>query len=281
VNFALAPAWLYRTDAAFNTQANITAARVSINAYLCPSDEKGARNTNYGSGNLSYAISYGWPRYAAGIDSNTRRLTGWTGLAPHNGMSGLLTGTTAIWESYPPSPDSRTASRDVVDGLSKTALFSERLIGEMGVQDSTHRDKRRHVYNDGTDYTGTSGTLRRLVDSCNRVAATSANLVSPNTSRTLGASWMFASLPTTGFWPYTSGSMYAHSQLPNTKSCDPYFAYVCWPNDDNGIAIAASSQHPGGVNICLGDATVQFVSDNVAAEIWWAYGSRDGAEVQQ
>jgi prepilin-type N-terminal cleavage/methylation domain-containing protein len=279
MNIDREPAWLYRNNGGYANQPNFTAAQKQINSYTCPSDNFAGKNRNYNSGNLNYAISYGWPRYAAGVTGNTRNLAGWTSLAPSNGLGALTSGTTGIWTAVPVNPDTNTKTRDCIDGLSKTALFSERLVGEMSIADTAFKDIRRHIFNDTTNYTSTSGTLADFVRTCRTSSKASGNIVAPDTSRTLGASWMFASIPTVGFWPFTTGSMYMHSQTPNSASCDPYFAYACWPNDDNGIAVAASSQHPGGVNVCMGDATVQFYSDSVAAEVWWAIGSRNGQEV--
>jgi type II secretory pathway pseudopilin PulG len=41
---------------------------------------------------------------------------------------------------------------------------------------------------------------------------------------------------------------------------------------------AARSRHPGGVNVSLCDASIQFVSDNIDLAIWQALGTRDGRE---
>jgi prepilin-type processing-associated H-X9-DG protein len=41
----------------------------------------------------------------------------------------------------------------------------------------------------------------------------------------------------------------------------------------------ASSQHPGGVNVLLGDGSVKFVKDSVNIGTWQALGSRNGGEI--
>jgi Tfp pilus assembly protein PilE len=43
--------------------------------------------------------------------------------------------------------------------------------------------------------------------------------------------------------------------------------------------IAARSRHPGGVNSVLGDGSVRFVSNNIAATTWTGLGTRAGNEV--
>jgi hypothetical protein len=44
---------------------------------------------------------------------------------------------------------------------------------------------------------------------------------------------------------------------------------------------SARSRHPGGVNVIMGDASLQFVSDDIALEIWRAMGTMNGSEVVQ
>jgi prepilin-type processing-associated H-X9-DG protein len=61
---------------------------------------------------------------------------------------------------------------------------------------------------------------------------------------------------------------------PNTVSCIPYFN-AWWANN---IQMTASSQHPGGVNVLMGDGSVTFVSDSVSDIVWWAMGTRNGEE---
>ena len=42
---------------------------------------------------------------------------------------------------------------------------------------------------------------------------------------------------------------------------------------------AARSRHPGGVNAVLCDASVRFVSDTIALDVWQSLGSMNGGEV--
>jgi prepilin-type processing-associated H-X9-DG protein len=61
---------------------------------------------------------------------------------------------------------------------------------------------------------------------------------------------------------------------PNQVSCN-------FANDDlNGAAVvSATSRHPGGVNLLLGDGSVRFVRDAVALPVWRALGTIAGGEV--
>jgi len=67
---------------------------------------------------------------------------------------------------------------------------------------------------------------------------------------------------------------YNHLLVPNRHSCTngPLFD---WAGDD---IITASSLHPGGVNVAMGDGSVKFVNDRIARSVWRAVGSRAGSE---
>jgi len=274
-----APDILSSGGTAYNTQPNITAARVKIASYVCPSESLELNSsTTLAHGNCSYAMNYGWSRAAAGMYSNTRGNAGWTRLAPFNGAFSLQSTTTDIWNSavggYPPCPDSKASSKVFVDGLSKTALASERLIGD-GSTGSTLRDKRRSLLYDGTNYSGTSGTLKQMLNSCRQ-----QNIPTSTAYASLkGGSWML-----TGPFQAVDRSCattYQHNITPNVNGgCDFWFAFVNWPCDDLEWGDAATSDHPSGVNVCLADGSVTFVSNSVAEDVWWAMGSRDGLEPQ-
>ena len=42
---------------------------------------------------------------------------------------------------------------------------------------------------------------------------------------------------------------------------------------------AARSRHPGGVNVCMCDGTVRFISNGISATTWLALGTKNGGEV--
>jgi len=68
------------------------------------------------------------------------------------------------------------------------------------------------------------------------------------------------------------GSGISFSVKPNGLSCKGE------GGDPNDSGMAASSRHPGGVNIAMLDGSTQFVSESIDFAVWWAYGSRAGAE---
>ena len=48
---------------------------------------------------------------------------------------------------------------------------------------------------------------------------------------------------------------------------------------DMAVQLSASSQHPGGVNVLLGDGSVRFIKESVALNIWRGLSTRNGGEV--
>jgi prepilin-type processing-associated H-X9-DG protein len=44
---------------------------------------------------------------------------------------------------------------------------------------------------------------------------------------------------------------------------------------------SARSRHPGGVNVIMGDGSLQFVTDDIALAVWRAMGTMNGSEVNQ
>jgi prepilin-type processing-associated H-X9-DG protein len=82
----------------------------------------------------------------------------------------------------------------------------------------------------------------------------------------------------------TVNNSYTHVMTPNSYSC--VGAEIGWPtflsdgsNGGYGAAITATSNHPGGVNVGMGDGRVQFIKDSVSLQSWWALGSRNLGEV--
>jgi prepilin-type processing-associated H-X9-DG protein len=65
---------------------------------------------------------------------------------------------------------------------------------------------------------------------------------------------------------------------PNNLTCD----YTSDPDVGWGgtfAAVTATSNHPGGVNICFADGSVKFMKNTVGLQPWWAIGSRNLGEV--
>lgn len=61
--------------------------------------------------------------------------------------------------------------------------------------------------------------------------------------------------------------------------CNALPAAPCGSQSVANAYVLARSQHTGGVNICLADASVRFVSNTVTPSVWLAMGTRAGNEI--
>ena len=90
------------------------------------------------------------------------------------------------------------------------------------------------------------------------------------------------------FWGMQPGFSHIYTELtPNTSSPDisdignchpaanqPELNLPCYGEPDGDERTAGSrSRHPGGVNALLCDGSVQFVTDSIDVDTWWAMGS--------
>ncbi len=138
---------------------------------------------------------------------------------------------------------------DVTDGTSNTAAFSESLLSLQDADELTEANKDRVMV-----------SMRRTTlteEACSTLGA--------NVSTFRGARWV------DGFVLY---SAYYHWQSPNSEIPD---CGVVSPI--SSLWIAARSLHPGGVNVCLCDGSVRFVSETIELDTWRALGSCNGGEV--
>jgi prepilin-type processing-associated H-X9-DG protein len=141
---------------------------------------------------------------------------------------------------------------EVTDGMSNTAIASEKLLGDYNQGVAT---KRRDIYNHPSP--PMPANSEEAYRWCEAFDPTSVDALGESGS---GAPWIDGFLHT---------SIYKHVSPPNTKSC--YFRPV-------RLTMPPSSQHPGGVNVAFGDGSVKFIKDNIARPTWWAIGSMNGGE---
>jgi prepilin-type N-terminal cleavage/methylation domain-containing protein/prepilin-type processing-associated H-X9-DG protein len=143
---------------------------------------------------------------------------------------------------------------DFTDGLSTTALFSERLIGS-GASYTPYRDSFASPLQ---FYTGADA----LTD-CQVYATATPKLYSPYT----GFTWLL------GGWQHT---WYNHLAVPNPRipDCATGGLSVFITN----ALCSARSFHPGGVNVLMADGAARFVGDTVDLTVWRAISTRAGGE---
>jgi prepilin-type N-terminal cleavage/methylation domain-containing protein/prepilin-type processing-associated H-X9-DG protein len=252
------------------TAMNLTIIKRTVSSYICPSEDA----INQGSsgiqiaGNNSYVANNGWPRQSTGPDGS-RGGVSMTQMPDGNGFIGVYPSfidealSPSFWAGLQvyPSYGWTTSDRSITDGLSKTAAYSERLInpGQIVV------DPRRNVYFFGDGLT--PDTMPNLAQSClvNGVASTAST---PGT----GASW---TSPVSAV-----NNAYQHLLIPNTRNCR-YGGSSNQTISGQNTANTPSSNHPGGVNVLMGDGSVQFVQNSIDQHIWWGMGSRNGGETVQ
>jgi prepilin-type processing-associated H-X9-DG protein len=69
------------------------------------------------------------------------------------------------------------------------------------------------------------------------------------------------------------GGCYNGTMMPNERSCQSYEGDWYGSN-----VLAANSEHPGGVNVGLADASVRFVVETINQDVWWGVHTINGAE---
>ncbi len=142
---------------------------------------------------------------------------------------------------------------DVKDGLSNTAFFSEKVRGQGVIPD---RRSTMYVIQHQTSRDATYNACQA---------------VNPNTATPLTMKWGYS-------WVMGENccTQYNHVAKPNSKSCGG----VGFPGTMTNMAmqVSAASLHPGGVQVLMGDVSVQFISQDIDLEAWRALGTRSSGE---
>jgi len=100
----------------------------------------------------------------------------------------------------------------------------------------------------------------------------------PGSTADSGAGWLNGFSWALGYPWHTVVVGYHHYNTPNKLSClnqsDPGGLW----GGTSGMS-TATSNHSGGVNVCMTDGSVKFIKDNISPQTWWAIGTRNGGEV--
>jgi len=236
-----------------NTTINTTVCFTQVSIYLCPSDGA-AQRPSPPWGALNYVGNWGGP-------GEIRTFSG--------------TIVTAYWGDNTNAATTGTLGvQSITDGTSNTALFSERLLGLNGsppVYPGKSSNSKRGSFPTNASVTinnpvlGTPGTLS-LLASCQSLNATTVG-----TSGLNGRLWTVATP-----WNYVV-NRYNHVGPPNSLTC---YATNSFAGADGSAqdSIPPTSNHSGGVNMCMADGSVRFIKDSVSQQAWWAIGTRDMGE---
>jgi len=146
--------------------------------------------------------------------------------------------------------NSRVKFRDILDGTSHTAAFSEKNKGDGSNAIVTEESD---TFQPGTN----PETLDEAVADC---AACDIYDLTKQRISNVGVPWLRA---------YHSNSQYYHIAPPNTRSC-------MYP--PGRIMTTAGSRHPDGVNVLMCDGSVHFVVDTLELAVWRGMGTRAGKE---
>jgi len=214
---------------------NITIQRVTIAGFLCPSDSDKLTNVE---GHNNYMSNGGSSPFAL------------LNISTFNGPM-----------SWTPQRMKRQTFADVTDGLSNTALFSERVKG-INAANNTGRDLRNPTASVFTVAAPTNvDDPGVMYNACKAVIPATAGLQGSHSSGEIY------------FIGYAVDTRYNHIMPPNTFSCE---FQGTW---DNRGAYVASSNHSGVVNVLFGDGTVKAAKTSVSPTVWWAIGTASGGGV--
>ena len=247
---------------------NTTIGLTVIRSLLCPSE------------NLNHAVSY------TGANAQTNYAANYGGPAQFASCSGLIIPAKGAFGV--PATAGVCSLASATDGTTNTALFSEHLISGsyfsgLGVGPSPdsfagRRNARRALFQlNAVTLTYDNGNLANLQEflaACRNIP----NGTAPSDDTAFGASWHIAQ----GY--DTSTIAYTHVMTPNKFSCTGKQGGLFDFSADGAqggfaAAITAASNHPGGVNVCMGDGSVRFIKDTINQQVWWALGSRHLGEV--
>jgi prepilin-type N-terminal cleavage/methylation domain-containing protein/prepilin-type processing-associated H-X9-DG protein len=232
---------------------NQTVWLVKIGGFLCPSDID--RLTNPQGHNNYVACSGSSPASCSEVDAFNGVFIGPDSGKGYNQTNGYTAGRVYGF-------------RDITDGLTQTAAFSEKV---KGLTDNSTRDNLKP--SSSVFDLALNGANKNIPSDyynlCRRLSPTTAPLETGQgfTSDPNGVGCLWHS----GYPPQTR---YTHIMTPNTWSCD-------YGNGGASIrgAHTASSRHPGGVNVLMCDGSVKFMKETIAAQVWWALGTKSNGEV--
>jgi hypothetical protein len=151
---------------------------------------------------------------------------------------------------------SRIRTADVLDGMSQTAFFSEKIRGS-GTPDP------------GSDMFVISNQSS-LDDTFNVCSTLNTLTATPLTSK-WGFSWVMGE---------NCCTLYNHVATPNKTTC----AGIPFPNNNMtnmAMQVPPSSRHTGGVFVPMGDGAVHFINDSLDLRVWRAMGTRFGKDIYE
>lgn len=202
------------------------ASSMNVPVYVCPSETIACDERGRGPGYYpSYLINQGSGRQAYGLNG---------------------------FDHYPV-----LQAADVLDGMSQTAAFSEKLIHTATMEESQIVPDDRRFW-----------AIPRPLQGADELDAFAASCLNEGYVGDRGTDPI----------PFIiSNAGYNHILTPNSPSC--------WNGPEQGdgggkyAARTSSSFHTGGVNLLLADGSCRFIGNSIDRAVWRGLGSRNGEEV--
>jgi prepilin-type processing-associated H-X9-DG protein len=256
---------------------NGTATANQIQSFLCPSDTAMANLTyfvfvqggpQHPVGRHSYPYNAGlnpWTAAGVGTINGPAYFPNWNYNTKVNTSLALYGGIAAV---------NPVTVASFVDGTSNTAIFSEWIRGD-GIPPPGSLNGLGQVYwfapaVASTAYAGQVGPGGLRADFFYAQACYNTPQIGINQNWTWKGDW----------WASGQSATYTHTQLPNRTSCY-YSDYGTMGQPLAALlnVLAASSRHPGGVNVAFADGSVRFIKSSVSPQAWYAIATVAGNEV--
>lgn len=252
---------LLNYDLVPETAVNSTVSSQPMNVFLCPSDpnnrigEVGNITTPDDSADLPETVTF------YGLNYATNRGDWYTW-----GSAG--TASSPVRNSGPFGINSRTRVAEVVDGLSKTMFFGEVKTNQLFRRDCNFQLNAQT----NPPPSANSDTFQEYTASCQL--------------RTAHSQWFDGSVRQSGFTTAWTPNRVTRG-VGNGSGGTPLTGDVDWMNyreeraRDRGpvwAAFTSRSFHSGGVNVLMGDGSVQSVDDSIDGMIYRGMGTIAGGE---
>jgi prepilin-type N-terminal cleavage/methylation domain-containing protein len=222
VDLTQAPTTVTIAGKSYSGAANQTAATMIVSVFQCPSDAAAGRVTGSIYGGTNYAANTG----SGNVDAGSLMLA--------DGVFFL---------------ESSVRFKNLLDGSSSTAAFSERMLGPG--QTTT------------TLSPGQAGLYILELSNADPVGTTACDSGVGNWYSTRGAKWILGNYGNT---------LYNHFYTPNAVQWD------CMNQPQQKGLFGPRSNHVGGAQLLLCDSSVVFIRDEIDARVWTALATRDGSE---